>query len=131
MLIGKTDGFEIVSKTPKELHEAIEKLGPLPRCIEKCGPTPRHFRKLGLPLADWVKANTIQDREQAVENAKAIYAHARGIALELRKSKSDLPTLPPSETDPFLGLQTITEWCIDAERRVNAQQASKGKRMGF
>jgi hypothetical protein len=84
------------AKTPKELYDAIEELGPLPRYHT---------------LID-SKGKKEHLTEPAVEEAKAVYAHARQIAIWIRKSKPDLQPLPPTETDPFLGLQTIQEWCV-------------------
>ena len=104
------------AKTPQELDEAIEKLGPLPRYWEV-----ETFEGID------------KQEKPAVDEAKAVYAYARKMVLGLRKSKSDLPPLPPTETDPFLGLQTIQEWCIGADRtaaegKAGATQETKEKK---
>ena len=104
------------AKTPKELYDAIEELGPLPRYHT---------------LID-SKGKEEHLTEPAVEEAKAVYAHARKIAIWLRKSKPDLPPLTPTETDPFLGLQTIQDWCIEAEKtRQPAETDSQQSKIGF
>jgi len=99
------------AKTPKELYDAINM--PLPRYHEKGGPLPRNWRRRGLPLSEIVEANTKRETEPAVEDGRVLYAHARQTAIRLRESQPGLPPLPATETDPFLGLQTIQEWCID------------------
>ena len=119
------------AKTPKDLCEALDHLGPLPRYVEKCPPVPRHFKKLGVPLSDWAKDNTIREAEPAIEDARAIYAHARRIAIRLRESQPDLPPLPPTETDPFLGLQTMQEWCIEGDKcwsKLPGDKSQKGQK---
>jgi hypothetical protein len=105
------------AKTPKELYEAIECLGPLPRYLTRhdCTGKETHLT------------------ESAVEEAKAVYLHARKIANWIRKSKPDLPPLPPSETDPFLGIQTVSEWCIEADlaEKEEAERNSQRGKFGF
>jgi hypothetical protein len=101
-------GYANNAKTPQELYEAIEKLGPLPRY---------HGYTDG-------KGKRTELIEPAVEQARAIYAHARKVATWLRHSNPNLPPLPPTEADPFLGWQTIQEWCIGTPA---AQQANVGE----
>ena len=95
-------GYAKNIKTPKDLYEAIHKFGPLPR-----------YHTVGVNAK---QEDDIHLKEPAVEDANAIYEFVRRIATNLRKSKPELLPLPPTETDPFLGLQTIQEWCIDAEK---------------
>jgi hypothetical protein len=102
-------------KTPKDLYEAIHKFGPLPR-----------YHIVGVNAK---QEDDIHLKEPAVEDANAIYEFVRRIATHLRKDKPELPPLPPTETDPFLGLQTIQEWCIDAEKTTKpADLARKQKK---
>ncbi|MBN1391994.1 MAG: hypothetical protein JW947_04230 [Sedimentisphaerales bacterium] len=106
------------AKTPKEFYKAIEKLGPLPRY-------------LGIINGKGEETKLI---EPAVEEARAVYAHARKIAIQLRESEPDLPPLPPTEIDPFLGLQTVSEWCISATNLANLKPTetdSQQAKFGF
>ncbi|MDD4889389.1 MAG: hypothetical protein PHU85_05625 [Phycisphaerae bacterium] len=127
--------------TPGELYEAFEKLGPLPRYQEKSIPVPPKTIVLG---TSEVRSNpryaeilqSVQKGEgkiiegdhgrqlycseetaPAIEVAKTIYTHAVRQVIRLRKSDPDLPPVPPTETDPFLGLMRIQEWCIDGDGR--------------
>jgi len=105
------------AKTPKELYDAIEKLGPLPRY--------HGFHDS--------KGKEERQREPAVEEARAVYAHARKIAIRLRKYNPGFPPLPPTEADPFLGLQTVSEWCINTADLAEqpAETDSKPSKFGF
>ena len=98
-------GYANDARTPKELYEAIEKLGPLPRQHIIVG------NKRGGQEVE-------RDFDSAQRVAEAIYGCARQVAIGLRESNPDLPPLPPTETDPFLGLQSIQDWCINAPRRT-------------
>jgi len=90
-------------KTSKELCDAIEKLGPLPRYWSIC--------------VNSKQKDDICDFESAKKEAQAVYEHARGIAINLRKSEQIHTPLPPPQDNPFLGIQTIKEWCIDASKK--------------
>lgn len=109
---GKTDRLNLFgsyakgANTPQKLYEAIHKLGPLPL-----------YHEVGtgskIPSGELTtNKNDIKDKEPARDDAYAIYEYARRIAIALRNTNPDLVKLPPTETDPFLGLQTIQEWCI-------------------
>jgi hypothetical protein len=54
------------------------------------------------------------ETEPAAKDADLVYRHARQTAIRLRASRPGLPLLPPTETDPFLGFQTIQEWSVGA-----------------
>jgi hypothetical protein len=102
------------AKTPQELYEAIEKLGPLPRCH-------------GITDGKGKRTELI---EPAVEQARSIYAHAWKVATWLRHSNPNLPLLPPTEADPFLGLQTVSEWCINAVDLAEKEKAERESHQG-
>ena len=105
-------------KTPKGLYEAIHKFGPLPR-----------YHIVGVNAK---QEDDILLKEPAVEDANAIYEFVRRIATHLRKAKPELLPLPPTETDPFLGLQTIQEWCIEAEKTTHPSETdSQQGKFGF
>jgi hypothetical protein len=83
------------AKTPKELGKAIDCLGWIPRKSKTLGAT------------------------IAVEEAKEVYLFARTKANEIRESIPDPPELPQvTEKDPFLGIQTIREWCTETEQKT-------------
>lgn len=102
-------GYAKNVKTPEELYEAIDKLGPL-------------------PLYGTIGVNNKQeddsyDFESAKKEAHIVYEFAMRIAVSLRKSKQIERPLPQPSDDPFLGISTIKEWCID----VSKKQTSSGK----
>lgn len=102
-------GYAKDVKTPEELFEAIDKLGPLPL-----------YRTIGVNNK---QEDDIYDFESAKKEAHIVYEFARRIAISLRKSKQIQTPLPPPQTDPFLGISTIKEWCID----VSQKQPTSGK----
>ena len=95
-------GYAKDVKTPKELYEAIEKLGPLPR-----------YWLIGV---NDKQEDDIPDFDSAEKDAQIIYEAVTRVAINLRKSNPSLPPLPPPQIDPFLGVQTIKEWCIDTTK---------------
>ena len=95
-------------ETPQGLYDAFVKLGPLPRY--------------------WEDGGGVRDYDSAQKEAQTIYIAARQYAIRLRKAQPDLPPLPPTETDPFLGLQSIQDWCIDAGSKQRAPGTPAGKR---
>jgi hypothetical protein len=100
-------------KTPEELYEAIDKLGPL-------------------PLYWIISVNNKQeddsyDFESAKKEAHIVYEFARRIAESLRKSKQIQTPLPPPTNDPFLGISTIKEWCIDVSQKPPASSDKAGE----
>ncbi len=126
-------GYANDAKTPRELCDAIEELGPLPRYHGQLRAIPRKTLASGainpryvevMDLIENGKAEktvsgqhyVVKDKEAAVEVAKTIYRHARQVAIWLRQDTPKLASLPLSEADPFLGLQTVQDWCIDAEK---------------
>jgi hypothetical protein len=103
-------GYAKDVKTPEELYEAIDKLGPLPRYWSIC--------------ANNKQEDDISDFESAKKEAQAVYEFAMRIAESLRKSKKIKTPLPPPTDDPFLGISTIKEWCTDVSQK---QPANSGK----
>jgi hypothetical protein len=96
---------------PKDLYAAIDRFGTLPRYHESGGFEGkvyiRHQGTVKIPVA------LVKDREPAEQDARDIYHHVRAIAIKLLESNPNLTPLPKSETDPFVGIQTIQEWCLD------------------
>ena len=127
------------AKEPKELCEAIKGFGTLSRYCTIGKPMPPRQIHIGngtqvnpkwveiinaanegkCRIVDHVGRQTYErdDKEPALEEAKAVYAHARQTAIRLKESNPSLPPIPPPQTDPYLGMQTIQEWCLDAEGR--------------
>jgi hypothetical protein len=89
-------GYAKDVKTPKELFDAIEKLGPLPR-----------YWSISVNKK---QEDDIHDFESAEKEARIIHEAITRVAINLRKSNPDLPPLP-QQTDPFLGVQAYREWC--------------------
>ena len=112
------------ANTPQKLYEAIEKLGPLPRVVFVGTGSKRPSGDLTTNKDD------TKDKESAEDEAKAVYEFARRIAIGLLKANPDFPKLRPTETDPFLGLQTIQEWCIEAQKVVNKPNGKSRKIFG-
>jgi hypothetical protein len=98
------------AKTPAELRKALEALGPLPRCFK---PAAAEGQVNVIPGPG---AYDVEDTERAIENAKRCYVHVRQKALDLWQANPALPPPPAIERDPHLAMQTITQWCTDAER---------------
>jgi hypothetical protein len=96
-------GYAKNVKTPEELCEAIDKLGPLP--------------SYWLTLVNNKQEDDIYDFESAKKEAQIVYRFARQIAIDIRKSKQIETPLPQPSDDPFLGISTIKEWCIDASKK--------------
>jgi len=95
-------------KTPAGLLKAITDLGPLPRYF-KAAAAEGHVNVIPGPAA-----YDVEDKEAAFENARRCYLFARQKAIDLRRDNPSLPPVPPPQADPFLGLQGIQEWCIEA-----------------
>jgi hypothetical protein len=100
-------------KTPEELYEAIDKLGPL-------------------PLYWTISVNNKQeddryDFESAKKEAHIVYEFARRISERLRKSKQIQTQLPPPTDDPFLGISTIKEWCTDVSQKQPTNNGKAGE----
>lgn len=104
-------GYANDARSPEELREAIEKLGPLPRYHEK-----------GFLNQDTGKSETEEcDFDSALKVAQAIYGHCRKKAIKLWASNPKLPPLPQTENDPFLGMGTMSSWCIEASTRLQEE----------
>jgi len=68
--------------------------------------------------------------------AKKSYRKAREYARKLRESNLGLPVLPPPLSDPEDGLQSMQEWCIDAQAindylKKQAETDSQRRKFGF
>jgi len=100
-------------KTPEELYEAIDKLGPLPL-----------YWTISVKQGD-----DSYDFESAKKEAHIVYEFAMRIAVNLRKSKQIQTPLPPPQNDPFLGISTIKEWCIDtAKTQTDSDKAGNNEK---
>ena len=96
-------------ESPKDLYAAIKEYGPLPRYHEReC-----FAGEVCLPYQ--TGDGVIRETEPAEQDARDLYHHVRAIAISLRESNPNLKPLPKSETDPFVGIQTIQEWCLDTD----------------
>ena len=120
----KIDVLSIIddAKTHKELFDAIEKL--------------RKLRRYHIRFTISVSKDFIPHiySESEVEEDKIIYEHARQVTVRLWKSNLDLPKPPPTEIDPHLGLQTVSEWCIsatDLANKTGAKQTLPAKPFGL
>ncbi len=110
-------GYAKDVKTPEELYDAIDKLGPLP-----------------LYWATSInnkQEDDIYDFESAKKEAHIVYELARRIAINLKKSKQIQTRVPPPENDPFFGMQTIKEWCIDTSQKQPTSGKAGDKKGGM
>jgi hypothetical protein len=116
------------AKTPAELNKAIDELGPLPR-----------FEQRGTLGGDIHGKDDIYDKGTAMEQAEAIYEYARRMGVRIQALFRELAEvqIPPPQSDPFLGMQTVQEWCVLADRVLlgarnkQAEVDSEKKPIGF
>ena len=94
---------------PEELYEAIKK-------IRKNPPASMFPHMRGNTRIGPDGHNNFCENPSQPLNWSGVYIEARDCALRLYTSIPNLPKLPNTESDASIGLQSIMEWCIDAQK---------------
>lgn len=92
-------------KTIEDLYNAIESC--LPSLMDEMYPQTSHL----LGKLNFNAGMTKKIPQRAVQD----YTAARTHAIRLRLQNPKLPPLPDEKSDPIIGLQSIQEWCIEAQ----------------
>ena len=103
----------MIVKTPKELGALIKEILD---CCFKDNALPNELSERLFPSSDHFNNNSLP------MYLSTLYNKARYKALGFREENLRLPSLPKEQKIGFKGLESIQEWCIDAQNPTETEQ---------